>query len=67
MRAILLVFAVFAAGILIGHDFWPRSSPDPTYHLRFHRGKMPPPAAAHPSATSTPAPHGRILHQKPQG
>ena len=60
MRALLVLFAVFAAGLLIGHEFWPQSHPDPAWHLRFHRGKIPPFAS---QQETTNKPHGRILHK----
>lgn len=61
MRPIFLVFLVFAAGLFIGGEFWPRPHPDPTWHFRFHRGKMPP-LADEPAATNKPpVMHGRIL------
>ena len=63
MRQILILFAVFLAGILLGHDFWPRAHSDPAYHFRFHRGKMPYLGETQP-ATPTPTPslhHGRVL------
>ena len=62
MRSIILVFVVFAAGILLGREFWPQSHTDPTHHFRFHRGKMPY-IVAEKNATTQPHgnPHGRIL------
>jgi len=65
MRPILIVFLVFAAGIFLGHDYWPQSHSDPAWHFRFHRGKMPPAAAQQETTNMPPARHGRILH-KPQ-
>ena len=62
MRAILILFVVFAAGLLIGHDFWPKSHSDPAWHFRFHRGKIPYTAPDEPSPTPTPPTHGRTLH-----
>lgn len=62
MRSIILIFVVFAAGILLGREFWPKSHSDPTHHFRFHRGKMP---YVFVEKTATNAPpvnsHGRIL------
>ena len=62
MRPILLVFLVFAAGIFLGHEYWPESHPDPAWHFRFHRGKIPPIATETPNTNQTPPQHGRILH-----
>jgi len=62
MRAIILVFVVFAAGLLLGREFWPKSHSDPTHHLRFHRGKMPYISAGKTTNNPPPVnPHGRIL------
>lgn len=62
MRSILIVFVVFAAGMFLGHEFWPNSHPNPAWHFRFHRGKMPPFSAETNSTNKPPARHGRILH-----
>jgi hypothetical protein len=61
MRPIALVFLVFAFGIFLGHDFWPKSHPDPVWHFRFHRGKVPAATASTPADKPAPAHHGRIL------
>lgn len=62
MRPIALVFLVFALGVFLGHDFWPKSHPDPAWHFRFHRGKAPRVlAAAEPTNKPAPTHHGRIL------
>ena len=67
MRAIAIVFIVFAIGIFLGHEYWPQSHSDHLWHFRFHRGKIPH-EAAEQNATNKPAPvHGRILRpQEPQ-
>jgi hypothetical protein len=65
MRSILIIFAIFAAGIFLGHEYWPRSHPDPAYHFRFHRGKIPRAEPASETTNKPPVQHGRILH-KPQ-
>lgn len=59
MRSLIILAAVFGLGIFLGHDFWPQSAQDPTFHLRFHRGRL-------PAQTVAPEPHlapnhGRIL------
>jgi hypothetical protein len=59
MRQLAILAAVFATGLFLGHEFWPPSHPDPTHHLRFHRGKMP--RFDHPSPTPPPKQHGRII------
>ncbi len=61
MRPILLIFVVFAAGIFLGHEFWPESHSDPAYHLRFHRGKMPHLPTGKETTNQPAAKHGRIL------
>jgi len=62
MRPIALVFLVFALGVFLGHDFWPKSHSDPAWHFRFHRGKIPHvPEAAEPTNKPAGAHHGRIL------
>jgi len=61
MRPILLVFLVFAAGIFLGHEYWPESHPDPAWHFRFHRGKIPHIPAEADTTNKPPATHGRIL------
>ena len=66
MRPILLVFLVFAAGIFLGHEYWPDSHPDPSWHFRFHRGKIPHVPAETGATNKPPATHGRIL-RNPQG
>ncbi len=60
MRALAILFAVFAVGFLLGHEFWPRPSEGPQYHLRFHRGKMPYVASDEPSPTNS-IQHGRVM------
>ena len=69
MRALLVIAAVFALGIFVGRDFWPKSHPDPGYHLRFHRGKMPFQEQAvqqpAPQPTPTPIQHGRVFPGNP--
>jgi hypothetical protein len=67
MRPILLVFLVFAAGILLGHEYWPNSHPDPAWHFRFHRGKMPPTATEEAATNKPPVIHGRILRPPQNG
>jgi len=62
MRQILILFAVFAAGLLIGRGFWPQSHPDPAYHFRFHRGHLPHTVEPEPSPLPR---HGRILQPAP--
>jgi len=64
MRSIAILLLVFAAGFFLGGEFWPQSHEDPSYHLRFHRGRLPyaPPAAL---PTPTPVPHGRVHHPIP--
>lgn len=59
MRALLILLLALAALFVLGRDFWPRSHADPTWHLRFHRGRLPYTAPA-PSPAATPV-HGRIL------
>ena len=63
MRPILVVFLVFAAGVFLGHEYWPESHPDPAWHFRFHRGKIPHVPAETESTNKPPATHGRILHK----
>lgn len=41
MKSFLVIIAVFLLGLLIGREVWPDAHPDPAYHLRFHRGKIP--------------------------
>jgi hypothetical protein len=62
MRPILIVFAVFAAGVFLGHDYWPKSHHDPAWHFRFHREKMSPVPAETETTNKPPTQHGRILH-----
>jgi hypothetical protein len=64
MRSIAILLLVFAAGVFLGGDFWPQSHEDPSYHFRFHRGRLPysPPAAL---PTPTPVPRGRVHHPIP--
>lgn len=63
MRPILLVFLVFAAGIFLGHEYWPRTHSDPAWHFRFHRGKMPYVPDNQETTNKPPVAHGRILHK----
>ncbi|MEI6032670.1 MAG: hypothetical protein WCS65_00135 [Verrucomicrobiae bacterium] len=62
MRPIALIFLIFAAGIFLGHEYWPQSHSDPTWHFRFHRGKMPAAQPAPDATNKPPAVHGRILN-----
>ena len=59
MRALAILFAVFAAGFLLGHEFWPEPNEDPQYHLRFHRGRMPYIAVDNAAPTNS-IHHGRV-------
>ena len=61
MRPSLLVFLVFAAGVFLGHEYWPESHSDPAWHFRFHRGKIPQVPAETINTNKPPAQHGRIL------
>lgn len=63
MRSLLIVFVLFAAGLFLGHEYWPQSHPDPAWHFRFHRGKMPPFATQQEATNKPPVQHGRILHK----
>ncbi len=63
MRPILIVFLVFAAGIFLGHEYWPEHHPDSAWHFRFHRGKIPGTIAQPETTNKPPVPHGRILHK----
>lgn len=60
MRSLVILLAVFVAGFFLGGEFWPQSHGDPSYHFRFHRGRLPySPPAAEPSPV--PLKHGRAL------
>jgi hypothetical protein len=60
MRSLMVLIFVFAAGFLLGHEFWPEAHEDPDHHLRFHRGRLP--YAPEDVPTTRPsAKHGRVL------
>lgn len=61
MRPIALVFLVFAAGIFLGHEYWPQSHPDPAFHFRFHRGRIPHVPTDQDSGKTNVIKHGRVL------
>lgn len=61
MRPIAIVFLVFAAGVFLGHDYWPQSHSDPSWHFRFHRGKIPNVPTGDTTTNKPPVSHGRIL------
>lgn len=62
MRPITIVFLVFAAGIFLGHEYWPQSHPDPAFHFRFHRGRLPNiPTGGQDDGKTNTVKHGRIL------
>jgi len=64
MRPILIVFLVFTAGIFLGHEYWPKPNPNPAWHFRFHRGKMPSLTTEPEPTNKPPVQHGRILRPR---